>query len=256
MVLKYQFPFAYSAYDSADPYGGYGANGERSQRHRGADWNRGVGSGSPIAAVAGGTVASNHWSDGLGNVLVIAHPDGFYSGYCHMIAASPIGLGGSVTRGQTIGQIGNTGSQSFGAHLHLTMANNAAGCEGAGDYYTSHFDPIPFINDRLNGDDPGTTNPPQEEDDMAAGTLIKRQGAGAVYWQEHPLAPLYPINPGQFAAYQNQGLKLNDLAPGNFDGIIQRVGQYTLNAQQRRIPAGPNDAKYDGWQLYLPNAPL
>lgn len=256
MVLKYQFPFAYSAYDSADPYGGYGANGERSQRHRGADWNRGVGSGSPIAAVAGGTVVTNHWSDGLGNVLVIAHPDGFYSGYCHMIAASPIGVGGSVTRGQTIGQIGNTGSQSFGAHLHLTMANNPAGCEGAGDYYTSHFDPIPFINDRLNGDDPGTTNPPQEEVTDMSGTLVKTQGSAAIYWQESPEAPLYPLNLGQFKTYANQGYKYVDLPAGEFQGILQRCGTFVFDAQDRKVPAVAGDIAFDGWKISRPNRPL
>jgi hypothetical protein len=250
MVLKYQFPFAYSAYDDSDPYGGYGSPPFRSQRHRGADWNRGVTYGSVIAAVASGSVAHNGWNDALGNVLVIAHPDGFTSGYCHMSDRSPLAVGAAVTRGQAVGTIGNTGSASGGAHLHLTIGSSVDGALGSGQYESDHTDPIRFINDRLNGDDPITT-PPQEEEVEMTGTLIKSTSGAGVYWQEKPFAPLYPITVGMFAAYQNQGLKLATLSNGDFSAITGRTGVYALDAQQRRVYAQPSDPAYEGWKVLV-----
>lgn len=250
MVLKYQQPFTQT--DQATDGWGSWADG-RTQAHRGVDYQPGAG--ASIPAVATGTVSYNDWNSALGNVLVIAHPDGMYSGYSHMRDRSPHAPGTGITRGQHVGYVGNTGTASRAAHLHLTITYTADGTWNNGDINVT-VDPYAFINARLNGDDPNTTPPQEEEDDMAAGTLIKRQDNAAVYWQEHPLAPLYPLNGGQFAAYTNQGLKLNDLAPASFDPIIQRVGRYTLDQQERRIPAGTTDAKYEGWQIYLPNRPL
>ncbi|VXB02746.1 M23 family metallopeptidase [Plantibacter sp. T3] len=251
MGLKYQYPYDLSHYDSSDGYNAPRAGGSN---HRGADFN-GFPERTPIPAVAAGTVVENYRSGGLGWLVVLAHPDGVFSGYCHMYQQSPLAVGTAVTRGQILGGIGNTGEYSEGAHLHLTIGLNQSGATGGGSHWIDHTDPITYIRDRLNGDDP-TTTPQEEEEDMTAGTFIKRQGGAAVYWQEHPLAPLYPLNIGQYKAYAAQGLKTNDLTPADFDPIIQRVGQYNLDAQQRRIPAGPNDPKYDGWQLYLPNRPL
>lgn len=156
MVLRYQHPFA--QIDLADGWGS--TAGGRTRPHRGLDYQ--PGSGAAIPAVAAGVVSANHWSDALGNVLVIAHPDGMYSGYCHLAAASPHQVGTAIVRGEPIGVVGNTGSASSGAHLHLTITITPDGTWNNADIGVT-TDPYPFINARLTGDDPGH---PLKESDM------------------------------------------------------------------------------------------
>ncbi|MGG7509038.1 M23 family metallopeptidase [Plantibacter sp. YIM 135249] len=160
MVLKYQQPFAQTD-QATDGWGSWA--GGREQAHRGVDYQ--PGDGASIPAVATGSVSYNNWNSALGNVLVIAHPDGMYSGYCHMKFASPLAVGAAVTRGTIVGTVGNTGTASRASHLHLTMTYTADGTWNNVDISVT-TDPYAFINARLNGDDPGTTNPQPKEDDM------------------------------------------------------------------------------------------
>lgn len=173
MVLKYQQPFAQTD-QATDGWGSWA--GGREQAHRGVDYQ--PGDGASIPAVATGSVSYNNWNSALGNVLVIAHPDGMYSGYCHMKFASPLAVGAAVTRGSIVGTVGNTGTASRASHLHLTMTYTADGTWNNVDISVT-TDPYAFINARLNGDDPGTTNPLQEEDDMYI--LVRGQGTPMVY---------------------------------------------------------------------------
>jgi len=246
MGLKYQYPYELSHYDSSDGYNAPRAGGSN---HRGADFN-GFPERTPIPAVAAGTVVENYRSGGLGWLVVLAHPDGAFSGYCHMYQQSPLAVGTAVARGQILGGIGNTGEYSEGAHLHLTIGLNQSGATGGGSHWIDHTDPITYIGDRLNGDDPNTT-PPQEEEDMA-GTLIKNTSTAGVYWQEKPFAPLYPLTAGLFAAWQNQGSKLATLSNADFDAVYMRVGAYVLDAQGRRRYAQTTDIQYDGWVVSVP----
>lgn len=114
----------------------------RTSPHRGVDFPQGAG--TPIPAVADGVVVVNQWSGCLGNVVVLQHGDGMFSGYSHMIAGSPLGIGTAVGRGQQVGQVGNTGSCSQGAHLHLTMAPAANGV-----FQGTTVDPYAYIIERL-----------------------------------------------------------------------------------------------------------
>lgn len=119
----------------------------RTSPHRGVDFPQA--SGTPIPAVAAGTVVLNTWSGCLGNVVVVQHADGMYSGYSHMVAPSPLGQGTVVTQGQHVGKVGNTGTCSFGAHLHLTMSASQGG------YYSgTTVDPYVYIKDHLTCNDP------------------------------------------------------------------------------------------------------
>jgi murein DD-endopeptidase MepM/ murein hydrolase activator NlpD len=117
-------------------------------------------------------VSYNDWNSALGNVIVIAHPDGMYSGYSHMRDPSPHAPGTAITRGQHVGYVGSTGTASKAPHLHLTITYTADGTWNNGDINVT-VDPYAFINARLAGDDPGNTGgpsaPTQEEiDEMAA----------------------------------------------------------------------------------------
>ena len=76
--------------------------------HRGLDFPKPLG--TAIPAVADGTVVVKTSTGCLGNVVVVRHADGLYSGYSHMQAQSPLATGTSVTKGQTIGRVGSTGT--------------------------------------------------------------------------------------------------------------------------------------------------
>lgn len=79
-------------------------------------------SGTPIYAAAGGTVivakGGGGWNGGYGNYVVIDHGNGTQTLYAHM---SSLGTsGGSVSKGDLIGYVGNTG-KSTGNHLHFEV---------------------------------------------------------------------------------------------------------------------------------------
>jgi murein hydrolase activator len=75
--------------------------------------------GSPIRAVAKGTVAYRGWLKGYGNLLVLDHGDGYYTLYAH---ASQILVdeGDQVKGGELIGRVGETGSVE-GPRLHFEV---------------------------------------------------------------------------------------------------------------------------------------
>ena len=80
--------------------------------------------GKPAVAADGGTViqASVGWNGGYGNVVKIQHSNGLITVYAHLHSIKVV-KGQQVTRGQTIGLIGNTG-RSFGPHLHFEVIKN------------------------------------------------------------------------------------------------------------------------------------
>jgi murein DD-endopeptidase MepM/ murein hydrolase activator NlpD len=88
--------------------------------HRGLDFRAAYG--SPIIAVADGTVARAGWAGGYGNQVRLNHAGGLSTSYSHMsrIAVSP---GSRVRQGQVIGYIGTTGL-STGPHLHFETYQN------------------------------------------------------------------------------------------------------------------------------------
>lgn len=61
-----------------------------------------------------------------GNGLVIAHPDGWETQYCHMALGSlVVAPGQTVSAGDVLGQIGLSGETQF-PHLHLTLRQDGA----------------------------------------------------------------------------------------------------------------------------------
>lgn len=88
-----------------------------SSNHKGMDFA--AGTGTPIYAAASGTVTSAGYSGNAGKLIIINHGNGLQTYYmhCHNIY---VRAGQSVSRGQNIGEVGNTGN-STGPHLHFQV---------------------------------------------------------------------------------------------------------------------------------------
>lgn len=91
--------------------------------HHGVDYA--APSGTPVVAVADGTVSSSGWDGkGGGNTLKIKHSSGMMTGYLHLKGfAKGIKAGKRVNQGEVIGYVGSTGT-STGAHLDYRVWMN------------------------------------------------------------------------------------------------------------------------------------
>lgn len=86
----------------------YGSN-----RPEGGAWRGvliGAAMGTPVHAVAAGTVVYATWLHGFGNLIIVDHADEFVTVYAHNEALLK-GIGDSVRAGDTIAEAGNTGGQ-------------------------------------------------------------------------------------------------------------------------------------------------
>lgn len=94
--------------------------------HKGVDF--GAPEGTPYYAAESGTVIyatyDGGYNGGAGNWIVISHGNGLVTKYMHSSAVY-VSVGQSVSRGEHIGAVGNTG-HSFGAHLHFQVEVNGA----------------------------------------------------------------------------------------------------------------------------------
>ncbi len=96
-----------------DPFTGRWAN------HQGVDYR--APRGTPVYAVANGTVTAARWNGGYGKEVRIKHSSGMITLYAHLNSYS-VRPGQTVKRGQIIGRVGSTG-RSTGAHLHFGLKN-------------------------------------------------------------------------------------------------------------------------------------
>ena len=109
-----------------------------SSMHGGIDI--GAASGTPIMSYAAGTVVQNvAWNKSAGNYIKIDHGtnengEKVESRYLHMVEPSPLKVGETVTAGQQVGKVGNTGVGT-GAHLHFEIHING-----------TKVDPLKYVN--------------------------------------------------------------------------------------------------------------
>ena len=98
-------------------------NGYASTYHQGVDLA--APANTPIYATRAGRVTTASYSANGGNYVTINHLDGFSSIYMHM-TNYVVYAGQTVSAGQLIGYVGNTGKASTGYHLHFGIAYNGA----------------------------------------------------------------------------------------------------------------------------------
>jgi murein DD-endopeptidase MepM/ murein hydrolase activator NlpD len=80
--------------------------------------------GSPVVAVANGTVTFSGWDSGYGNLVRIKHASGLTSGYAHLSHIAPgVRAGHAIKQSELVGLVGQTGLAT-GPHLHFEMAKN------------------------------------------------------------------------------------------------------------------------------------
>ncbi|MFH9084701.1 peptidoglycan DD-metalloendopeptidase family protein [Streptomyces sp. NPDC017673] len=101
--------------------------------HTGVDFV--VPAGTPLKAVAAGTVVSAGWGGAYGNQVVIKLSDGYYAQYGHLSQLS-VSAGQTVTAGQQIGLSGATGNVT-GPHLHFEIRTTPD--------YGSDVDPVAYL---------------------------------------------------------------------------------------------------------------
>ncbi len=85
--------------------------------HEGIDFVAPVG--TPVQATASGVVLRSERAGAYGNLVEVAHADGFVTRYAHLKTAL-VQEGAVVQRGDTVGLLGNTG-RSTGPHLHYEV---------------------------------------------------------------------------------------------------------------------------------------
>lgn len=123
-------------YDSSDPFG---STAGRRYPHTGSDYF--APTGSPVYAIANGVI--NHVGETSYNgktVMQSIDGHGLNAAYLHLSNNGVVGDGQRVSEGQIIGYSGNSGSNSLGPHLHLTISDGAA-YDGLGN----KIDPYAFI---------------------------------------------------------------------------------------------------------------
>jgi murein DD-endopeptidase MepM/ murein hydrolase activator NlpD len=101
-----------SRYGTAREY-----NGKQVSRHLGTDFSGKVG--TPVRATNAGRVALVARFYLAGNVVYLDHGEGLISAYFHL-SKTLVKQGDLVTKGQVIGQVGQTGRVT-GPHLHWVM---------------------------------------------------------------------------------------------------------------------------------------
>ncbi|GGV08173.1 peptidase [Streptomyces filipinensis] len=111
--------------------GGMWASGH----HTGVDFV--VPTGTPVKAVAAGTVVSAGWGGAYGNQVVIRLDDGHYAQYGHLSQLS-VRAGQTVTEGQQVGLSGATGNVT-GPHLHFEIRTTPD--------YGSDIDPVGYLRE-------------------------------------------------------------------------------------------------------------
>lgn len=131
----FALPTSYGCIEDSESEFGYSPM--RGRLHAGIDVSC-VSLDTPVYAVADGYVTAVTWWTYGGNVIMIAHDNGYTSIYLHLNYTS-VSFGDHVSRGQQIGGAG--GSGGYPVHLHMEIMYGHAGYS-----WDATVDPRNFIN--------------------------------------------------------------------------------------------------------------
>lgn len=175
--------------------------------HQGIDF--GISQGTPIPASNAGTVVGNGFGSGTGYYVDLAHDGGIVTRYFHMVVQSDVGPPGTVvSKGQTIGLVGNTGN-SFGAHLHWETIVNG-----------THWNPRDFM--AVYGDGSSVTPAPGATEYADPRARIFLNGMVSVEFSPHR----------DLAGTRENPLTLNQLFPiHQLDSFPSQTGQADIELQ-------------------------
>ncbi|MBM3162976.1 MAG: M23 family peptidase [Chlorobi bacterium] len=101
---------------------GYRVHPIRRTRHFHGGVDMAARTGTPVKAVADGTVIYRGRKGGAGNMITLRHQSGYHSQYLHLSRYAAAN-GTRVRQGEVIGYVGSTGS-STGPHLDFRMIHN------------------------------------------------------------------------------------------------------------------------------------
>ena len=89
--------------------------------HRGVDYA--APAGTPVWAVADGTVIFKGWNGGMGRFVRIRHNNSYVSSYGHLQRYGNLRVGSRVRQKQVIGYVGSSGLTT-GPHVHFELRSN------------------------------------------------------------------------------------------------------------------------------------
>ena len=113
-------------YDAADPFGHI--RPATGKPHTGSDWL--CPTGTVVRAVLPGVVTATGWNDGNGFYVAQTLPDGRFWSYIHL-SQIDVTVGQTLAEGDRVGLSGNTGTNSFGPHLHCSLSTSKSVFIGA-----------------------------------------------------------------------------------------------------------------------------
>ena len=114
-----RYPVAYSRISSKFSHARLHPVLKRSRPHYGVDFA--APAGTPVHAIAAGTITVAGWHGASGRMVKIRHDDVYESAYAHLSRIAPdVRTGRQVKKGQVIGYVGSTGLAT-GPHLHLAL---------------------------------------------------------------------------------------------------------------------------------------
>ena len=142
-----------SPIDGARMSSGFGQRWGR--LHAGLDYA--APTGTPIKAAAPGIVVRAGPAGAYGNLVEIRHADGTHTRYAHMSAFNTT-QGATVSQGQVIGLVGNTG-RSTGPHLHFEIRKNGGTTPVDPRTMLGGATPVAQADQAKSATEPGVTQP-------------------------------------------------------------------------------------------------
>jgi len=102
--------------------------------------------GASIHAIADSTVVDKGFTSSNGNIIKLQAFDGSYYEFYHMESATTLSIGDAVSMGDTVGFVGETGSNATGPHCH--MGTSESGWPGLQATFSDMENPRTYMSNR------------------------------------------------------------------------------------------------------------